>query len=60
MYVKRSVTDTEIRLLSQIAGIEETVKSRHTMMKEHANIHLRAASAALLVNRKDKALEWME
>ncbi|PPQ77256.1 hypothetical protein CVT26_005815, partial [Gymnopilus dilepis] len=49
-----------IELISIIAGMENTSKRRHELLKGLSYDSTRAAAAALSVNQPSKALEWLE
>ncbi|TEB36926.1 hypothetical protein FA13DRAFT_1787223 [Coprinellus micaceus] len=47
-------------LLTSLAGLEQTVQHRFTMVGKLLSIPGEAAAAALRLERPDKALEWLE
>ncbi|KAJ2935735.1 hypothetical protein H1R20_g1359, partial [Candolleomyces eurysporus] len=49
-----------IRLLSMVAGLEQTVQSRHERLRELSRVPPQAPAFACSIGRPDKALEWME
>ncbi|KAJ2924734.1 hypothetical protein H1R20_g12358, partial [Candolleomyces eurysporus] len=55
-----SAYDTAIRLLSVVAGLEQTIERRHESLANISNLALEAAAAALELDRIDKAVEWLE
>ncbi|KAH6871955.1 CHAT domain-containing protein [Coprinopsis sp. MPI-PUGE-AT-0042] len=52
--------DTALALISLTAGLEESVRSRYSQLRDICGISLEAASAACSLGRADKALEWLE
>ncbi|RXW18414.1 hypothetical protein EST38_g7439 [Candolleomyces aberdarensis] len=54
--------DTAIRLLSLVAGLEQTVQRRHNQLVKTgvSDFSLLAAATALSLGKSDKALEWLE
>ncbi|KAF8804474.1 hypothetical protein BYT27DRAFT_7340101 [Phlegmacium glaucopus] len=44
----------------QVAGMEQTIHSRHANLQEHSKFALFAVATALQCNRVDLALEWLE
>ncbi|KDR69226.1 hypothetical protein GALMADRAFT_104178 [Galerina marginata CBS 339.88] len=51
---------TAIRLLSQVAGLEETVERRHMNLLAISDLSNSAAACAFECGRLDLALEWLE
>ncbi|TEB25858.1 hypothetical protein FA13DRAFT_1896426 [Coprinellus micaceus] len=51
---------TALDLLTSIAGLEQTVQHRFTMVGEFLSIPGEAAAAAFRLGRPDRALEWLE
>ncbi|KIM40791.1 hypothetical protein M413DRAFT_412983 [Hebeloma cylindrosporum] len=49
-----------ISLLSEVAGLEQTIHLRYTNLRAHSNFVEVAVGIALLQNRADLALEWLE
>ncbi|TEB25890.1 hypothetical protein FA13DRAFT_1796185 [Coprinellus micaceus] len=47
-------------MISLVAGLEETIQRRYTLIQEYSGLSLEAATAALRLERPDKALEWLE
>ncbi|PPR05959.1 hypothetical protein CVT26_005708, partial [Gymnopilus dilepis] len=52
--------DRVIELISIIAGMENTSRRRHELLKELSHDTTEAAAAALSVNQPSKAIEWLE
>ncbi|KAF5338764.1 hypothetical protein D9611_013322 [Ephemerocybe angulata] len=52
--------DTVLGLVAQRAGLEHTVQSRYTQLEVVSGMATEAAAAAFVLNRVDKALEWLE
>ncbi|KAF6753882.1 CHAT domain-containing protein [Ephemerocybe angulata] len=52
--------DVAIGLITLIAGLEQTVRSRYTQLQSTSGLALEAAAAAFTADRADKALEWLE
>ncbi|KAF8966246.1 CHAT domain-containing protein [Flammula alnicola] len=52
--------DTVIELLSQVAGLEQTMQRRHANLVDISDLSMAAAAAAFSAGRPDKALEWLE
>ncbi|KAF6749090.1 CHAT domain-containing protein [Ephemerocybe angulata] len=52
--------DTAICLVALIAGLEQTVRGRHTQLERTSGLALEAAAAACALGRPEKALEWLE
>ncbi|TFK18594.1 hypothetical protein FA15DRAFT_249760 [Coprinopsis marcescibilis] len=52
--------DTVIRLLSLVAGLEQTIEQRHELLKDTPGLSELAAASACFVGRVDKAFEWLE
>ncbi|TFK18238.1 hypothetical protein FA15DRAFT_603652, partial [Coprinopsis marcescibilis] len=55
-----SAFETAVTLISVIAGLEQTVKNRHSQLQSISSFTLQAASAACALGRPDKAIEWLE
>ncbi|TFK23785.1 hypothetical protein FA15DRAFT_670164 [Coprinopsis marcescibilis] len=51
---------TAVRLISVIAGLEQTVQHRHSQLQSISSFTLQAAAAACALGRPDKAIEWLE
>ena len=49
-----------ISLLSEVAGLEQTIHRRHTNLHGHSDLVRSAVAIALHYNRADRALEWLE
>ncbi|KAF8961807.1 CHAT domain-containing protein [Flammula alnicola] len=49
-----------IELLSQVAGMEQTIQQRHTNLSEISGLSTSAAAFAISQGRYDSALEWLE
>ena len=56
------LTDFElsINLLSEVAGLEQTVHRRHANLHDHSDFVASAVATALNFNELDLALEWLE
>ncbi|KAF6759269.1 TPR-like protein [Ephemerocybe angulata] len=52
--------DTALGLVAVIAGLEQTVQGRYTQLEDSSGLALEAAAAACVLDRPDKALEWLE
>ncbi|KAF5323854.1 hypothetical protein D9611_008438 [Ephemerocybe angulata] len=52
--------DTALSLITLIAGLEQTVRSRYTQLEDISGLVLEAAAVACALDRADKALEWLE
>ncbi|TFK19235.1 hypothetical protein FA15DRAFT_648667 [Coprinopsis marcescibilis] len=52
--------ETAVRLVSVIAGLEQTVQHGHSTLHSISTFTLLAAAAACSLERPDKALEWLE
>ncbi|KAF6745765.1 CHAT domain-containing protein [Ephemerocybe angulata] len=52
--------DTMLRLVSLIAGLEQTVRGRYAQLESTSGLALKAAAAACAMDRPVKALEWLE
>ncbi|KAJ3514919.1 hypothetical protein NMY22_g14591 [Coprinellus aureogranulatus] len=52
--------DTVVRLLTLLVGLDLTVRSRYNQLQYSSGIVIKGASAALRLQRPDKALEWLE
>ncbi|KAF5311334.1 hypothetical protein D9611_012588 [Ephemerocybe angulata] len=52
--------DTAIYLITLTASLEQTLQNRYAQLQNSSGITLQAASAALALDRVDKALEWLE
>ncbi|KAF5311218.1 hypothetical protein D9611_013043 [Ephemerocybe angulata] len=55
-----SAFDTSIYLITLTATLEQTMENRYRQLQFNSGVTLEAASAALMLNRVDKALEWLE
>ncbi|KAF6759273.1 CHAT domain-containing protein [Ephemerocybe angulata] len=55
-----SAFDTSIYLITLTATLEQTMENRYRQLQVNSGVTLEAASAALMLNRVDKALEWLE
>jgi len=55
-----SAYDTTIRLISVVAGLEQTIEARHSSLATVSGLALQAAARGLELDRPDKALEWLE
>lgn len=51
---------TAIRLVSEIAGLDQTIPERHTKLLEISDVASDAAAAACSMERYGLALEWLE
>ncbi|KDR81163.1 hypothetical protein GALMADRAFT_136203 [Galerina marginata CBS 339.88] len=51
---------TAIHLLSQVAGLEQTIESRHTNLLDISNISCSAAASAFDLGNPELAVEWLE
>ncbi|KDR76746.1 hypothetical protein GALMADRAFT_1328691 [Galerina marginata CBS 339.88] len=49
-----------ITLLSEVAGLEQTVHRRHANLLDHSQFLGLAVANALILGRPDSALEWLE
>lgn len=49
-----------IELLSQVAGLEQTVQKRHSSLMDISNLTMSAAATALDQNELGTAVEWLE
>ncbi|RXW20567.1 hypothetical protein EST38_g5287 [Candolleomyces aberdarensis] len=52
--------ENSIRLLSMVAGLEQTIQCRHERLRELSRVPPQAPAVACSVGRPDKALEWIE
>ncbi|KAF6742198.1 CHAT domain-containing protein [Ephemerocybe angulata] len=52
--------DTALGLVAVIAGLEQTVQGRYAQLEDSSGLALEAAAAACVLDRADKALEWLE
>ncbi|TFK18595.1 hypothetical protein FA15DRAFT_249782 [Coprinopsis marcescibilis] len=52
--------DTAIRLISLVAGLEQTIHNRQLKLRDISGLTLKAAAAACALGRPDRALEWLE
>ncbi|KAF6753815.1 CHAT domain-containing protein [Ephemerocybe angulata] len=52
--------DSALALVALIAGLEQTVRGRHNQLEGTSGLALEAAAAACVLDRPDKALEWLE
>ncbi|KDR70421.1 hypothetical protein GALMADRAFT_144721 [Galerina marginata CBS 339.88] len=55
-----SAFDTAIRLVSQVAGLDQTIEMRHSNLASISHLSRTAATAALRFMRTDLAVEWLE
>ena len=51
---------TAIQLVSQVAGLEQTIQKRHTNLLEISDLATSAVACAFKFERPDLALEWLE
>ena len=49
-----------VELLSQVAGMEQTVQKRHASLIDHSTLSTAAAAAAFQFGKPEMALEWLE
>lgn len=49
-----------VELLSQVAGMEQTVQRRHASLIDHSSLSTAAAAAAFQFGKPEMALEWFE
>ncbi|KDR76801.1 hypothetical protein GALMADRAFT_1328734 [Galerina marginata CBS 339.88] len=49
-----------ITLLSEVAGLEQTVHRRHINLLDHSDFLGAAVAVALILGKPDSALEWLE
>ncbi|KAF8810864.1 hypothetical protein BYT27DRAFT_7253320 [Phlegmacium glaucopus] len=49
-----------ISLLSEVAGLEQTIHRRHTNLHDYSDLVASAVATALHFNKADLALEWLE
>jgi len=49
-----------VELLSQVAGMEQTVQKRHASLINHSSLSTAAAAAAFQFGEPGMALEWLE
>jgi len=49
-----------VELLSQVAGMEQTVQKRHASLMDHLGLSTAAASVAFHFGKPEMALEWLE
>ncbi|RXW11740.1 hypothetical protein EST38_g14115 [Candolleomyces aberdarensis] len=54
------VFDTAIRLVSLVAGLDQTVQHRHTLLQGTSGLPCQAAAVGCSLGRANKALEWLE
>ncbi|KDR77628.1 hypothetical protein GALMADRAFT_155469 [Galerina marginata CBS 339.88] len=54
------VYHVSIKLISQIAGLEQPINERYSSLQATSGMSTTAAAAALTVGRPDTALEWLE
>ncbi|TEB25846.1 hypothetical protein FA13DRAFT_1668463 [Coprinellus micaceus] len=52
--------ETAVRLMTLVAGLEQTVRIRFATVEGHAQLPLEAAATAFRHGQPDKALEWLE
>ncbi|KAJ3551093.1 hypothetical protein NMY22_g11 [Coprinellus aureogranulatus] len=52
--------DIALSLVTLVAGLEQTVQTRHRLLQDQSGLALEAASMACSLGRADKALEWLE
>ena len=52
--------DTAIQLVSQVAGLEQTIQKRHTNLVEISDLAASAVAHAIKLGRPELALEWLE
>ncbi|KAF6754680.1 CHAT domain-containing protein [Ephemerocybe angulata] len=52
--------DAALGLVALIAGLEQTVRGRYNQLESTSGLALKAAAAACVLDRPDKALEWLE
>ena len=52
--------NTAIQLVSQVAGLEQTIQKRHTNLLDISDLAASAAACAFKFGRPDLALEWLE
>jgi hypothetical protein len=52
--------DLSINLLSEVAGLEQTIHRRHANLHDHSDFVASAVATALDCNELDLALEWLE
>ncbi|TEB22020.1 hypothetical protein FA13DRAFT_1921389 [Coprinellus micaceus] len=55
-----SAFDVSVRLVTTVAGLEQTTRRRFAFLQEISGIPLDAAATALRHGRLDKAVEWLE
>ncbi|KAF8153825.1 CHAT domain-containing protein [Crassisporium funariophilum] len=51
---------TAIQLVSEVAGLEQTIQKRHTNLVDISDLSVKAAAAAISLERHETALEWLE
>jgi len=49
-----------VKLLTEVAGLEQTIHRRHTNLHGHSDLVRSAVATALHFNRPDLALQWLE
>jgi tetratricopeptide (TPR) repeat protein len=52
--------DTAIGLISEVAGLEQTVQCRHAQLQELTGLVDDISALGCILGRTDKALEWLE
>lgn len=52
--------DLAIRLLTMVAGLEQTMSGRYSQLQRSSGLAPKAAAAACTANQPGKALEWLE
>ncbi|KAJ2927943.1 hypothetical protein H1R20_g9147, partial [Candolleomyces eurysporus] len=52
--------DTAIRMISQIATLDQTIQHRHMRLQKISGFPSQAAACGCSLGRVDKALEWLE
>ena len=52
--------NTAVQLISQLAGLEQTIQKRHTNLLDISDLATSAAACAFKLGRHDLALEWLE
>jgi hypothetical protein len=52
--------NTAIQLVSQVAGLEQTIQKRHTNLLDISDLATSAAACAFKFGRPELALEWLE
>jgi hypothetical protein len=49
-----------ISLLSEVAGLEQTIRRRHANLHDYSHLVKSAMATALYFNKSNLALEWLE